>query len=231
MNNPILVISANVLAVLVIACAVKLFDLGSTFAYAIRKYGVYLAILLGVVAAFTMMLPDLLELVDGKTIAIVSAVIVLACSFLAYEFSILRHIFLEPKRKKSRANGRASRWSVAVVTLMDMISGAMVGATVGIAYTLNLGAGLMASCAVILFQTHIKVDLIDRYWHAFFKRGENIFVLIMSLLAQLAAALVVYFYVGPHFNLFGVFISAGFGYLLYLCISRFFMIAKSRKSK
>jgi hypothetical protein len=230
-NNPIVVISANVLSVLVIACAVKLFDLGSTFAYAIRKYGVYLAILLGVVAAFVMILPDLLEIADGNTIAIVSVVMVLACSFLAYEFSILRRIFLEPKRKKSRANGRASRWSVASVTLMDMISGAMVGATAGIAYTLNLGAGLMTTCAVILFQTHIKVDLIDRYWHAFFKRGENIFILVMSLLAQLAAALVVYLYVNPHFNLFGVFIAAGFGYLLYLCISRFFMIAKSRKSK
>lgn len=231
MNELIMVIAANVLAVFVILCAVKLFDIGSSFAALIHRYGVYLAILLGIVAAFTMMLPDLIEIADGKTIAVTATVMVLASSFLAYEFSILRDLFTRPKRKKSRENGRASRWSVAFVTVMDMISGAMIGATAGIAYTLNFGAGLMATCAIILFQTHIKVDLIDRYWRAFFKRGENILILSMSLIAQLAAALCVYLYVGPHFNFFGVFISAAFGYLLYLCISRLFMIAKSRKKR
>lgn len=231
MNDLIMTIAANVLAVFVIACAVKLFDIGSSFANLIRKYGVYLAILLGVVAAFNMFLPDLIEIADGKTIVIVAVIMVLASSFLAYEFSILRDIFTKPKRQKSRKNGRVSRWSVAFVAVMDMISGAMIGATAGIAYTLSFGAGIMTTCAIILFQTHIKVDLIDRYWKAFFSRGENIFILVVSLLAQLATSLVVYLYVGPHFNLFGVFISAAFGYLLYLCISRLFMIAKSRKKR
>lgn len=231
MNNPIFIISVNVLAVLVIACAIKLFDIGSTFAVMIRKYGVYFAILLGVIAAFGLLLPDLLEIAEGKVVAYVSIVTVLACSFLAYEFSILRRCLLEPKRKKSRKKGRASGLSVAFVTAMDIVSGAMIGATAGICYTLNVGTGLIATCAIILFQTHIKVDLIDRYWKAFFSRGENIFILICSLLAQLAAALATYLFVEPHFNLMGVFVSVGFGYLVYLCISRLFMIAKTRKSK
>jgi len=231
MNNPVLIASVNVLAILVIACAVKLFDIGSNFAVLIRKYGIYFAILLGVIAAFPLLLPDLLEIAEGKVIAYVSVVTVLACSFLAYEFSILRRCFLEPKRKKSRKKGRASGYSVAFVALMDMVSGAMIGATTGICYTLNFGTGLIATCAIILFQTHIKVDLIDRYWKAFFSRGENIFILVCSLLAQLAAALATYFFVEPHFHLMGVFVSVGFGYLIYLCISRLFMIAKNRKKQ
>ena len=231
MNNIIAVIVANVLAVFVIGCAIKLFDIGSSFAALIQKYGVYLAILLGVAAAFALILPDLIEIAEPKVIAYTAMVMVLACSFLAYEFSILRKMFLEPKRKKSRRKGRASRWSVAFVTVMDVVSGLMVGATAGISYTLNFGTGIMVTCAIILFQTHIKVDLIDRYWKAFFTRGENIFILVVSLLAQLAAALLVYFYANPRYHLMGVFISAGFGYLLYLCISRFFMIAKSHKKR
>lgn len=220
-----------VAAAFIVLCGFWLFNIGSSLINFFRKYGVYFAIIFAAIAAFHSLLPTLLELLEAKYLAITAGAAVLALCFFGFEMSIVKTCLLEPKRKKSRTRGRMSGWSVLLIIVSDIVASAMMGAAQAMCFIISMPAGLIASSALVLFAIPEKINLVVRYSISGFDRRENLASLYISLLAQIAAAFGVYFWARPHFELLGVIFAVFLGYLVYLCISRIFVIVKNREKQ
>ncbi len=214
MNPIVIAIVASVLAVFVIACGLKLIDLGSPFANLIYKFGPVVACMLGVVAVFIFMLIDTLELVDMPIVAIAGISALVAFSLLRFLFDILRRGLLIPKRAKSRKFGRVSKLSVTAIICLDLISGIAAGAAAGLSFALNIGTGIVVVCAIMMLMLDQKISLIRRYQDAHLSRNENIIALAVTLVAFPVAAILTCLFARNFYSMMGIFLSAALGYLL-----------------
>ena len=231
MNPIVIAIVASVLAVFVVACGLKLIDLGSSFTNIIVKAGPAVACVLGVIAVFNFMLIDALELIDMPNVALVGVISLLAFSLLRFIFDVTHRGLLIPKRAKSRKSGRASKLSIAALFGLDFISGLVAGAVAGVSFALNIGTGIVVVCAIMMLMLDQKISLIRRYQNAHLKRGENIAALAMTLIAFPVAASLVCLFARDYYSLMGVFLSVALGYLLCWSVFKAVEIVKTlRKS-
>jgi len=231
MNPLVIAIISSAMAVFVVACGLKLIDLGSSFTNAIVKIGPAVACVLGMVAVFNFMLIDALELVDLPNVALIGAISLIAFSILRLIFDITRRGLLIPKRAKSRKSGRVSKLSVAAIIGLDLISGIAAGATAGVSFALNIGTGIVVVCAIVTLMLDQKISLIRRYQDAHLSRGENITALAATLVAFPIAVSLVCFFARDHYSLMGSFIVVALGYLLSWSVLKAVEIVKTlRKS-
>ena len=214
MNPLVIAIVASILASFVIACGLKLIDIGSNLANYVVKYGPFIACLLGVIAVFNFILVDALELLSIKDVALIGGLSLVAFSLLFFMFDIIRRCLLIPKRAKSRKSGRASKLSVVAIVVIDLISGLAAGAVAGVGFALNIGTGVIVICALMMLILDRRIKLIQRYQKAHLDRSENIAALSATLVAfPVAASLSCYFSRGLY-SLMGVALALSLGYLL-----------------
>ncbi len=231
MNTLGMVIATCILATFVVFCGLKLFDIGSSLADPIRKMGPALGIVLLIVAIFNFLLKDTLELSDGNHVLWMTVVGMLGFAFFDFIVNIVKHGLLEPKRKKSRKRGRMSGLSVAAIAAFDILAGCIMGAAVGISFTLNFGTGVMVLCALILLQIVGKVATIRRYQEAHFTRRENITVLTLSLCASPVIAILVNAWARERYHYVGIFMALAIGYLAYLGLYHLVLIVKKFQNR
>ena len=230
--SPLLVaIIISVFAMIVVACGLKLIDLGSSLAKPIQKAGPTVACLLGIVAVFNFLLIDTLELMTVQNIILVGIISLLAFVFLRYIFDITRRGLLIPKRAKSRKSGRMSKLSVAGIMGLDLVSGIMAGAVAGMSFTLNIGTGIVVVCAFMALLLDQKIELIRRYQVAHFKRSENILALTLTLVVFPVATGFVCSIARRYYPVMGAFMAVSLGYLLSWSLYKVIEIVKTlRKS-
>ena len=231
MNPLVIAIVTSALAAFVVACGLKLIDIGSSLARPIVKYGPVAACLVGVIATFNFLLIDTLDLISAEYTLLISAISLVAFGLIYLIFDILRRCLLIPKRAKSRKSGRVSWLSVACIFGLDLASGIMAGAVAGVSFALNTGTGITVVCALMLLILDRKIQLIKRYQAAKLSRGENIAALSLTLIAfPVAASLICNISRGYYFAM-GAFLAVALGYLLCLSAIKAVEIVKTlRKS-
>ena len=231
MNPLIIAIIASIVAMFVVACGLKLIDIGSSLANPIIKYGPVIACILGVVAAFNFLLIDTLELVIVENVALIGALSFVAFCLLRFTFDIIRGCLLIPKRAKSRKSGRVSKLSVAGIFGLDFISGIIAGAVAGVSFSLNIGTGIIVVISLMMLILGNRINLIKRYQAARLSRKENIIALVLTLVAFPLCAITVCIYARKLYSVTGVFLAVAFGYLLYISLFKAVEIVKKlRKS-
>lgn len=231
MNTLGMVIATNVLATIAVLCGLKLFDIGSSFADFIRKYGPVLGVIFAVVAIFNFLLKDTLDITDGNYTLWMIVVGMVGFAFLGFVMNLTKKTLLTPKRKESRKRSHVSKLSISAVAVMDIIAGCIAGATAGISFTLNFGTGFVTLCSLVLLQIIGKVATIRRYQDANFTRGENITVLVLSLLASPIMAALVNMWARPRYHHVGIFMALAIGYLAYLGIYQVILIVKKFQNR
>lgn len=213
MSPFVIAIVTSILAVFVVACGLKLIDIRSSFASLIVKYGPVVACLLGVIAVFSFMLVDTLEILDWQNILLVGVVSAAACGFVRFAFDISRRGLLIPKRAKSRKSGRMSALSIACIFGLDLFSGIAAGFTAGLSFTQNIGTGIIVVLALMMLILDQRINLIQRYQAAHFKRSENIAATVLALIG-FPIMTAVFCYLGRRFYVeMGVFMAFALGYL------------------
>ena len=231
MNPLVIAIVTSALAAFVVACGLKLIDIGSNLARPIVKYGPVAACLIGVIAVFNFQLIDALDLISMEYALIVGGLSLVAFGLIYFIFDILRRCLLIPKRAKSRKQGRVSKLSVACIFCLDLASGIMAGAVAGVSFALNTGTGITVVCALMLLMLDRKIQLIKRYQTAKLNRGENIAALGLTLVAFPVATGVICYISRSAYSAMGAFLAVALGYLLCLSAIKAVEIVKTlRKS-
>ena len=226
-----MVIAFNVLAAFVIFCGLKLFDMGSSLADPIRRYGRALGIVLLVVAIFNFVLKDTLVLIGGGDVLWIALSGMIGFALLGFIDAVAKRRLLRPKQTKSRKQGRPSGLSVAAVATFDIIFGCIIGAVAGISFTLNFGTGAIVLCALILLQIVGKVATIRSYQDAFLSRREIIAIVVASVTASPVVASLVNIWARGHYRHVGVFMALAIAYLAYLGLYHLIIIVKKFQNR
>ena len=231
MNPVISGIITSVAVVVALVCAFRLSRMGSSLAATLLKISPYAAVLFAVIAFFVGMMDDMEEYIGLKYFFIIAAVTILATVLIARAFSISRRFLLRPEEEKKKTRKRRSRISVPTQTtlcILDAISLAMAGFTLGANFSMNVGTGFFVAIALFFFvfnQRIVSIDRIEQRINA--KAGYiNLFV---SFSMFLVAAIVTILALDGHLTAACVCISIAAGYLLYLALWHFYNIVRTAK--
>ena len=227
-----LVIFANVAATVAILCGLKLFDIGSDFSDMIRKYGVFLGLVLAFVTILQFLLIDATEVLDGNIVYWTVFVSMVFFAIICRIIEMTKRSLLEPKRKESRKRGRMSKISVVVIDSIDIVTGIAYGVAAGVSFTSNIGTGMMVLCSFILLRLVAEVALIRRYQDAHFTRKENIVSLMLTLCISPVVAVPIYLLTRSQHRNSALLLSIVAGFLIYTCLYHLVMIVvKIRRNR
>ena len=218
------IIVANLAAAFVVFCGIKLFDMGSDFAVIIRRYGLFLGIILTLAAAFGFVLPDALDVIDGNQvfgITFTTLIVLLALGFC--KDTICRRLLAKKRTRKENA--------VVAIGVIDIVGGIISGLALGVSFSLRTGTGLMVLCAWILFQIILWVARIQRYQKAHFTRRDNIIIFTISLCVMPIAAIIVALITRESYTHAGFFLAMLLAYLLYLGLFQIILVVKKLQKR
>ncbi len=230
--NPIgLMITTTLVATFVVFCGIKLFDMGSELADLIRKYGAVVGIILAFTVAVGFLIPDTIE--TSKQILVAPTVIMSALVFmvLGYLLDILRKRLTSKKRLSSKTS-RVPRSITASVGLICIAENAVMGIVIGYCFLQNIGSGIMALCALVLYLILANVENIRRFQDARFSRRQNIIIVSASLFTLPVAAIVTFMITRTNYLHLGTHIAIAAGFFFYLMICYLLdIIAKLRQKR
>lgn len=213
MNTLGFVIASSIAAAFVFLCGIKLFDMGSELAEPIRKYGVFLGLIIAFATIFNFLLPDILEIFDeNMTFGVVFASMI-GFAILGRIVEFMRHLLLDAKK-----NTKVSLSRLAAIDVIELITGLVYGAAVGVSFTVTSGSGIMLLCTFILFCLVGRVQTIRRYQLAHVSRRANVVALIISACSAPLAAIGTYLLGSNHFRSMGFFMSVALGFLVYVSL-------------
>lgn len=218
------IIVANLAAVFVVFCGIKLFDMGSDFAAIIRRYGLFLGIILTLAAAFGFVLPDVLDIIDGNQvfgITFTTLIVLLALGFC--RDTICRRLLAKKRTRKEN--------TVVAIGVIDIVGGIISGLALGVSFSLRTGTGLMVLCAWILFQIILWVARIQRYQKAHFTRRDIIIIFAISLCTVPVVAIIVALIAREGYTHVGFFLAMLLAYLLYLGLFQIILVVKKLQKR
>jgi zinc transporter ZupT len=214
MNPTVTVIAANLAAAFVIICGIKLFDIGSEFADLIRRYGIFLGLVIAFVTIFNFLLVDTAELVDDTLLYWTVFVSMISFAILGRLAEATKRLILVSKKKRKKV----STSSVLVLALIDILIGVVYGAVSGVSFMVTTGTGVMVLCAIILLRLMSKVTTIGQYQTAGLSRRQNILIFSLSLIVTPAVAILCYLLFRSDIYSAGVYMASATGFLVYLCL-------------
>ncbi len=215
MNAIATVIAANIAAAFVIYCGIKLFDIGSDFADFIRRYGVFLGIVIAFVTIFNFLLVDTADLIDDGLLYWTVFVSMICFAVLGRIIEASKRIILERKKKKKK---QISASSLLILIMIELAIGVAYGLASGMSFMVTTGTGVMVLCSVILLRLMSEVSTIGRFQEARLSRGQNILITAISLCAMPISAILVYLFCHPNFRSMGVYMASATGFLVYVCL-------------
>lgn len=215
MNTLVFVIASSIAAAFVFLCGIKLFDLGSELAEPIRKYGVFLGLIIAFATIFNFLLPDILEILDGNTVFGIVFASMIGFAILGRIVEFIKHILLDSKKK---ANRRVSVPTIAAIDVIELIIGLIYGAAVGVSFSVTTGSGIMLLCTFILFRLISRVQTVRRYQLAHFTRRANIVAVVISTCVSPVATICTYLLARNHYRSMGFFMSVALGFLVYISL-------------
>lgn len=214
MNPLVTVIAANITAAFVIFCGIKLFDIGSDFADLIRRYGVFLGLVIAFVTIFNFLLSDTGDVLDSNIIYWTVFVSMICFAILGRLADVVKRLILAPRKKRKKMTAGP----VIVVLMIDLIIGAIYGLASGASFMVTTGTGVMVLCSIILLRLMGLVSTIGRYQEAKLSRRQNSLIVALSLIVTPVVAIITYLLLRSNFRSSGVYMASAAGFLIYLCL-------------
>ena len=227
MLMPVIVIS--VLAAFSIWCGVKLFLMGSELAELIRRYGVLVAVALGLISSLVLMLPAMLEHLEKAQILGIGILGVAAFCLLSFLFSIAREALLLPRKMKGREKPKVSTASFIAVDALDFASSLVGGALIGVAMVADFGASLIGLCAVVIFKILERSKAINRYESAVIAGSSISLNLIGSIVLVGVGVMSGYLVMGQFYAVASIVTGITLAYLVFLSGRGVWAFVKSLK--
>ena len=211
---PVIVIS--ILAAFSIWCGIELFLMGSDLAELIRKYGIIVAIALGLVSSLVLILPSTFEHLEAKQVTFIGVTSFAVFCLGAFLSSLARKALLKPRKVKGRDKPKVDMAAFVAIDALDFASSLLAGGLMGIALVADYGAGLIGLCAVVIFKILERSKAISRYEAAIIP-GTAIKVNLFGNIALVAVGLIVsYLTVHQAYAFANTAVVASLGFLVYL---------------
>ena len=230
MNPTITGVITSVAVVLAIASAFYLMRLGNSLAALLRKIGPYAAMLFATISFFLGMMDDMEEYIGLKYFFVIAAVTVVASVLIDRAFSISRRFLMRPEEEKvqKRRRVRIKLPTQATLCVLDSISLAAAGFSLGANFSMNVGTGFFVAIALFFFIYIQRLASIDRIEKRISVKAGKINFYI-SLGAFLVASILTVLLIGQNTVASCVCISISAGYLLYLLLWHFYNLVRTIK--
>ena len=208
--------------VIAVACALKLFDIGSSFASVLHKLSVPFAIIISVITVFVFALPITGEFFN---LGVFSTIIFISClAYLVINFGLSCAIDAIIARQKKNKKAKPA---VALLTFLDVLGGILAGFGFGACFY-SSGVGILSAVAIALFLIVEKAAIVIRYENDWSRKQIVTNLAISLLVIPLVAAGMIWF-CSSNMHTGAVLLALGCGYLLYRSAYHLFFIAKSHK--
>lgn len=208
--------------VIAVACALKLFDINSSFSPVLRKISIPFAIIISIITVFVFALPITGEFFD---LGIFSTIVFISClAYLAINFGLSCVIDAIIARQKK---DKKAKPAVALLTFIDFLGGIITGFGFGACFY-SSGVGILSAVALALFLIIEKTAIVFRY-EGDWSRKQIITNLAITLLIIPLVAVGMIWYCSSNIQTGAILLALGCGYLLYRSAYHLFFIAKSHK--
>lgn len=229
MNSLQAIVIVNIVAFFAIVCGIKLFDLGSSLADIIRKYGIFLGIILAVVTIVCFLLPNAAQTIKDGQVGLPFIASFLVVVVVDSIFRQIRKKITEPKKQK---RARVAKSQVFGLYALEIINSALTGTMIGFSFIFDFTSGMLFLCALVLYQIMDKVHLIVRLQEAGFNRGKYIAATVTSLIIVPAVACVTSVLLHENYMHLGALIAIAAGYLGGISLGRLMpVVAKMRQKR
>lgn len=217
---------ATVALVFVTVCAIKLFDMGSSFASLMKMANIPLAILFTVVAVFAFAMPIVSEEADTSLASLIALAGFLA--FFAFG-KISSHLLEAPKQLKSSKKKSEYLIPFGKATFFDVIGGIFAGFAVGSCFLLGTGLGYLTTTVLGLFVIIEKVALLTRYTEDW--SNKKIYANMSMALLAIPIMAVATVWTTSNFASIAIYVSSvGLSYFLYrAAFQGYFLVKKLKK--
>ena len=211
---PVIIIS--VLAAFSIWCGVELFLMGSDLAELIRKYGIVVAIALGLVSSLVFILPSTFEYLEAKQVALIGIASFVVFCLGVFLFSLARKALLTPRKVKGRDKPKVNMVAFGAIDALDFASSLLAGGLMGIVLIADYGAGLIGLCAVVIFKILERSKAIARYEAAIISGTATKINMFGSIILVAAGVIASYLVMREAYAFANTAVVASLGFLVYL---------------
>ena len=208
--------------VIVVGCALKLFDINSDFSPILRKVSVPFAIIISLITIIAFAIPLTSEFYDFGTFFVMAFLSGIAYLVIGYALS-----YFIDKYKSMPKKDKKSKPAVAQLTTLDALGALVTGFGFGACFY-SKDVGFLTAVALALFLIIEKAAIVFRY-QGEWSRQQIINNLIITLLIIPIAGAAVAAISSSSLRTGATYLAFGCGYLLYRSAYHLFFIAKSFK--